>query len=493
MKLMRFLFPRLEYVLAMALFWSVIVSGPKILNFDGDLPRHLLMGRLILQTRSVSTVDVFSFRTIGFPSIPHEWLSQVIMAGAYQWLGLDGVILLAAVLMMTVWLLVFREAYAGSRSLLISLFLVALAAGATQIHVLPRPHLFTYLLTSLWVVLLEHIEKKSPSRWWLLPLLMLVWVNMHGMFVLGILLWGIYLAGSFLEHPSKTWFTEHRTIAMALAGIVSLLATFFSPSGVHIWETIVSLGSNAYITSKITEYQSANFHQPETWLFVALLLLTITAFARSKRIGWTPLLLTVAFTFLALYTSRMIPLFAIVITPVTAQALANWLQEEYPHSPLTGLDQRLMLTNASAGGWIWMVFVIAGTALLLHQGIRLDPAGRGNTFDNRFFPVQAVNWLESHPQSGRMFNEFDWGGYLLLRLYPQQQIFMDGHTHIYGETLTREYETVMSLGEGWDKILGQYQTQWAIVRTQTPLAKTLEKNGWQILYQDETAIILRKP
>lgn len=477
----------------MALFWSVIANGPRILNFDGDLPRHLLMGRLILQTRSVSTVDVFSFRTTGFPAIPHEWLSQVIMAGAYAWLGLNGVVLLAAVLMMTVWLLVFREAYVRSRSLLISLLLVALAAGAAQIHVLPRPHLFTYLLTTIWVGLLEYIGDKAPGKWWLLPLTMLGWVNLHGMFVLGVILWGIYLTADFLERPSKTWFTAKKTKALALAGVFSLLATFFSPSGVHIWEAIVSLGSNAYITSKITEYQSANFHQPETWLFVALLLLTITAFARSPKIGWTPLLLTVAFTFLALYTSRMIPLFAIVITPLTAKALAGWLREEYPHSPLLNLDQRLTLTNASVSGWIWLILIVLGTTLLLHQGTRFDPEGRGNTFDNRFFPVQAVDWLESHPQSGHMFNEFDWGGYLLLHLYPQQQIFMDGHTHIYGETLTREYETVMSLGEGWEKILEQYQIQWAIVRPQTPIAKGLEKSGWTILYQDDTAVILRKP
>ncbi len=493
MKLTRFFIPRIEYVLFMALFWSVIASGPKILNFDGDLPRHLLMGRLILQTRSVPTVDIFSFRTTGFPSIPHEWLSQAALAGAYAWMGLNGVVLLTAALMTAVWMLVFREAYARSRSLLISLFLVALAAAAAQIHVLPRPHLFTYLLSAIWVALLEQIEKASPRKWWLLPLTMLIWVNLHGMFVLGVILWGIYLTGSFLERPSKAWFTEAKTKAMALAGAFSLLATFFSPSGIHIWETIIALGSNSYITSKITEYQSANFHLPETWLFLALLLLVIAGFARSRQIGWTPLLLTVTFTFLALYTSRMIPVFAVVITPVAAKALADWMREEYPASRLAGFEERLTLTNESASGWIWLALVVLGTAFLLQQGVRLDPENKGNAFDSRFFPVQAVDWLETHPQSGHMLNEFDWGGYLLLRLYPPQQIFMDGHTHIYGETLTREYETVMSLGEGWEKILEKYQIQWAIVRPQTPLAQKLEENGWAPLYWDKTAVILRKP
>jgi hypothetical protein len=493
MRLKNFLLPRLEYIFFAAIVLGIAANGPRLLNFDGDLPRHLLMGRLILQTQSVPTVDVFSFRTTGFPAIPHEWLSQVMLAGIYEWLGLNGIVLFSAVLMMAVWILVFREAENRSRSLLISLLLVILAAGAAQLHVLPRPHLFTYLLSGIWVALLEQIKKTSSKKWWFLPLIMLVWVNLHGMFVLGILLWGIYLAGDFLDRPSKAWFTEAKTKAMTLGGVFSLLATLFSPSGIHIWGTIISLGSNSYITSKITEYQSANFHLPETWLFLALLLLVITGFARSRQIGWTPLLLTITFTFLALYTSRMIPLFAILITPVTAKALADWVREDYPASRLIKFEERLMLTNSSVNGWIWIVVVVFGIAILFQQGIALDTERKGNVFDEHFFPVRAVDWLESNPQEGHMLNEFDWGGYILLRLWPREQIFMDGHTHIYGEALTREYETVVLLGEGWEDVLKKYQIQWAIVRAHAPIAQKLKANGWEILYQDETAVILRKP
>jgi hypothetical protein len=130
-------------------------------------------------------------------------------------------------------------------------------------------------------------------------------------------------------------------------------------------------------------------------------------------------------------------------------------------------------------------------ALLLKSGRSIDPEGRGNVFDPRFFPVKAVSWLEAHPQKGHMFNEFDWGGYLLLELWPDQQIFMDGHTHIYGEALTREYERVITLNAGWEEILEKYDVQWVIVRRQTPLAQALSHlNHWKIAYEDSTAVIL---
>ncbi len=77
MRMIRFFLPRIEYVLLAAIFVGIAVSGPRILNLDGDLPRHLLTGHLILQTHHVPTTDIFSFRTIGYPSVPHEWMSQV--------------------------------------------------------------------------------------------------------------------------------------------------------------------------------------------------------------------------------------------------------------------------------------------------------------------------------------------------------------------------------------------------------------------------------
>ena len=492
MRLINFFLPRLERIFFAAIFFGIAAGGHRLLNFDGDLPRHLLMGGLILQTRSVPTVDVFSFRTTGFPGIPHEWLSQVVFAGAYEWLGLNGVVLLAALIMMLVWMVVFQETHFQSRSLFFSLLFTALAAGASQIHVLPRPHIFTYLLTAIWIALLERVDKKSLSKWWLFPLLMLFWVNLHGMFALGIILWGIYLAGSFLDQPSRAWFLERKTKFMLFAGASSLAAAFFSPSGVHIWETIISLGSNAYITSKITEYQSANFHQPETWLFLALLLLTMTGFARAKNIGWTHILLTVAFAFLALYTSRMIPLFAVVVAPVTAKAFAEWIRQEHPQSRFATFEGRIAQTNSSANGWVWILVVVLGTAFLFQRGIALDAEGKGNVFAEPFFPVRAVDWLEDNPQAGRMFNEFDWGGYLLLRLWPREQIFMDGHTHIYGEALTREYEQVATLSPGWEDVFEKYDIAWAILRFANPVEEALSARGWREVYRDETAVILKR-
>lgn len=492
MKAIRFFLPRMEYILLAALFWSIASNGPKLLNLDGDLPRHLLLGQLIRETMSVPTTDTFSFRTEGFPSIPHEWLSQVVYSIANDLLGLSGVVLLTALIVTGMWSLVYYEASRRSQHLFITLCITVIGIGVSMIHVLPRPHIFTYLFTAIWVILLEQINRDKPDRWWWLPLMMVIWVNMHGMFVLGIILWGIYLVGSLLDDPSYAWWKKDSTRYMLMAGLLSILATFLSPSGIHIWEAIASLGSNSYITSKIPEYQSANFHMPETWPFILLLGLAIVGFGRGNKSEWTPVLLIASFGAIALYTSRMLPLFAIIAVPIVSKSLSDWVSQEFEEGCLLSIEKNLTAINASSNGFIWVFMVIIGITWLFSAGKAIDIQGKGNNFDENFFPVQAVTWLNSNPQQGHMFNEFDWGGYLLLKLKPQQQIFMDGHTHIYGEALTREYETVITLGRNWQKIFEKYQVEWAIVRSNSPVASELQDVGWKTVYEDDTAIVLRK-
>jgi len=220
-------------------------------------------------------------------------------------------------------------------------------------------------------------------------------------------------------------------------------------------------------------------------------LLIISSARNVTKTPWSYVLLVAAFTGIALYTSRMIPLFAIVSAPIAAKSFAEWIRLEYPENKYIAIEKNIASINASSNGFIWIPIVAIMVIVLFQSGKTIDPQRRGNVFDDRFFPVQATVWLGSHPQSGHMFNEFDWGGYLLLNLWPSQQIFMDGHTHIYGEELTREYEDVVTLRTSWENILTKYNIEWIIMRANAPLINTLASSGnWSIAYQDNTATIL---
>ena len=230
---------------------------------------------------------------------------------------------------------------------------------------------------------------------------------------------------------------------------------------------------------------------PETWPFIFLLLLTIAAFARTAaKTAWTYVFLVITFTGFAIYTSRMIPLWAIVVVPITTKTVGDWMEQDLTASRFREIDKNIVMINSSSNGVVWFILLVIGTTILFKSGTTIDLENKGNVFDEKFFPVQAIDWLNQNHPDGHMFNEFDWGGYLLLEVSPRQQIFMDGHTHIYGETLTREYETVISLADGWQDVLDKYQVEWVILRTGSPLVGALENINWKIAYQDDTATVL---
>jgi hypothetical protein len=108
-------------------------------------------------------------------------------------------------------------------------------------------------------------------------------------------------------------------------------------------------------------------------------------------------------------------------------------------------------------------------------------------------PVQAVDWLEQHPQEGNMFNQFAWGGYILYRMWPNEAVFIDGQTDFYGETLMREYIEVITLTDGWEEILDRHDISWMLIPRNEMLARYLYTDeNWTTIYEDDTAVIFRR-
>ena len=113
-------------------------------------------------------------------------------------------------------------------------------------------------------------------------------------------------------------------------------------------------------------------------------------------------------------------------------------------------------------------------------------------FGPPMFPVQAVEWLEKNPQQGKMFNDLNWGGYLALHLWPGQLTFIDSMADVTGE-VTMQYETVITLANGWQDIFEQYDIEWAIIERNSILARELESNyHWNVVYEDGNSVILQK-
>lgn len=468
-----------------------------MLNIDGDLGRHITIGEYILDTGQIPTRDLFSHTMPGEELTPHEWLAQVLFALAHRALGLSGAVLLASLCIAWALYLVFGMALERSGSVLSVLVVIVVGMAASSLHWLTRPHIFTFLLLAIWLRGLEGLRWEKTSRipaWVWMPFLMLLWANLHGAFLAGFAVWGIYLIGYIWER-----FIEGVTTArgygrgLVLVGGLSLALTLINPDGLGLWRTSLGYLGNRYLVGHTAEYLSPDFHQPAFWpflLMVAMGLFTLGLSGRRKKV--TDLLLFTAWAGMALISARNIPLFVVAGIPILAEALKDSLERlasggQWFRS-VGKLDTRLTAVETSGRGFVWP---LAGSLLIVF----LAAAGMGravNRFDPAVFPVAAVDWLAKHPQEGEVFNYFPWGGYLLYRDWPQTRVFIDGQTDFYGEKLTREYEQVLTTQDGWSEVLDRYSVDWALMPVDERLGQALRSAGWRELYRDETAVILTR-
>lgn len=484
-KMLHYLLPRLRDFLFITIFAGALLIGQRMLNTDSDLGRHLTLGGYILDTRQIPTRDLLSFTKPDQPRPPYEWLAQVLFASVYRLLNLDGVILLTASLIAAAFLLVYVDSTQRSGAPILALFLTIWAASASSLHWLTRPHIFSFLFFAIWLYGLEKTRAKKNFAIWLFPALMLIWANTHGGFIFGFLAWLAYLAGWLWKVFRKSANWKDGQILLIIGG-TSLIASILTPDLWGNWEAVLN-NRSAYILSRTVETMPPNFATPGIWPFAGLLMLIILfAFLNRKKVEASHIFLLAGLTALSLLMARNIPLFAIAAAPI----LAGWVKQTYEkENRWTKLEDGFAKIDATLRGFLWPV--ISVIAIIGFFALRQAKTQTSFfQFNPQVFPAQAAGWIESHPQSGNMFNDFNWGGYLLYRLWPGQRVFIDSQSDFYGEELTRQSEEILN-GEGnWDAELGQYNVNWIIVPREAGLARAARSNaGWQIIYEDSVAVI----
>lgn len=477
--------PRPNAFLFMILFLCALALGPRMLNIDGDLPRHLLMGKFVLENGAPPIQEIFSYVYENRPYTAQEWLAGVIYYVAYALLGLNGVVLLAGILIASAFTTIYAEAITNDANRASSFLLILFGALVSSIHWVTRPHLFTMLFLGIWLILIDRLYRGRLVRIWIFPVLMVVWANIHGEFIAGFLVLMAYLAGwlwQYLSHRSMTRLGIGRNLG--LVALTSLVACNISPAGFRTWEIVFSYVTNRYLLSRIVETRPPDFTQAVYWPLLILLGISIYSIIR-KRNQFSPphYLLLAGFGMMSLLSARNAHLAGLVLPFVLASASKGLIPAKALGTIETTMRQ---MERQVRGHSLPILLTILVSAISL-----AGPYAGFNRFEPGVFPVDAVHWLETHPQTGRMFNAFDWGGYILLHLWPEQRTFIESHTDVSGEA-TQKYETIVTLQDGWQDIFMQYNINWAILPPDWPLARELKAQGWETAYQDETAVILVK-
>ena len=478
--------PRMTAVLFILLFFSALSLGQEMLHLDGDLPRHLLMGRYMVQNKAIPTTELFMYPYFGQPYVPHEWLTDVLFYGVYSIWNWAGLVLLAALLLAGTFTLLYKGLSERLHLRLPILILIAWGAIATSLNWAIRPHLVSMCLLAIWLLWTDDLRRGKKIPVWIFPAFMLLWSNLHGEFIAGILVLLAYTVGWTLEFLFDRSGSDARIGKnLWLALFSSAIAGLLNPSGVGPWLTILGVVNNEYLMSRMSEGNAPNFQKPEMLVLFSLLAASIVLLAiKRNRLSLGQGFLLAGFSAMSLISVRNIHLYGIVAPFVLAETL-----DGIKSLPLIDRLERSLEDvegRFKSSAWTAISFIALSCLFILSQR-----GGGLYQLKEPTFPVQAVNWLEDHPQPGYMFNDLNWGGYLGLRLWPDQLPFIDSMSDTTGQ-ITRQYETIITLRPGWQELFEQYNITWAILPTDGALARELIKQEWETAYQDSTAVILIK-
>jgi len=452
-------------------------------TLDPDMWWHLRTGRLILE-EGIPRSDPFSFTVPGKGWITHEWLSEVIMYCLYRAGGLIGLILaFGALVTATFWLLLRR--CRGRPYLAVFLVLTATLAAAPFWGV--RPQVFNMLGAAIFVFMVEGYREGGYRRAiFLLPVLTALWANLHSGYILGVVLLATYVTGEGISR--RLGWSAERSLdgpsnrRLVLVTLLSALAAVLNPNGPALWTYPFStLGSNA-MQAYIQEWQSPNFHQPIFWPFAALMALGLVAFViAKKRPSLTDGLLFGGTAAAGLLSSRHIPLYAIVATPVIARSLMDGFQGTRLGYFLEEDPAARVSRPVSALNWILLVVFIFLAALWVTGQAQGNEAAIADRY-----PVEAVDYLErSGLDQVRGYNSYNWGGYLIWRGLP---VFVDGRADVYGDDFLLNYRRTFDLTTRWREPLDAYDVAYILIEAGSPLSNLLSADaGWQQTYSDNIA------
>jgi hypothetical protein len=494
---------RIKYRLSIEHLWGLIILGGIFIFINThpirpyDFWWHITIGKEILTSRAIPTVDIYSFTQAGQPYLSYQmfWLMEVILYSVYRLGGPALVVFFQSVLVTTAYGIIFLISKHVSNSWRIAAISVIFAAALGLNDWNVRPQGITFLLASL--ILLAIYEYRSKPRWgWLvlIPISMLVWVNSHGTFIIGIALVGIWW-GQEIWTAIKKLIRHEKDIdwkTVYIPGIVCFVSTVVclaNPRGIGIIDYLRSLTGNSVIQNLVTEWAAPSFGSLMGSLFlVGLILSGVLLILSPRRPSFFQVATFLVFGILGVRTLRGSVWFGLVMAPILADHLAALVAR------FRKADQ---VQEAQSGSGIinsLIVVLVVLTAVITLPWFKNSlplPTAKAGLISSET-PVAATKELLELAPPGELFNSMSFGSYLIWAAYPQYQVFVDSRIELFPPDIWLDYLEISNAQGDWEARLSEYGINTLMLSPvdQPMLVKAVEASKqWKLIYRDNDAEI----
>jgi len=475
------------------LFLIVLFCGIFYLSLrpivDPDFWWHLRTGQLIDQTQEVPHADPFSFTVNAKQWVTHEWLSELFIFESFKLGGYGLLIFIFSGVITASFLFAYLRCSKESKPYVAGFTLLLGAITSAPIWGV-RPQMFTLLFTSIFLFLLDRYRRNGNFRNLIpIPMITILWVNLHAGYIIGIAIEIIYIFGYLLEVAILRYRRKEKIDAVTQKSlwilfsvlITSVLAILLNPAGFRILTYPFQTLTDSAMQRYIQEWFSPDFHQVIWQPFAVMILVLIgVGMIGNRPISITKILLTLVFGYGALRSMRNIPLFAIVVIPVLAEQF-NYLIEFKLNAQKQNRHFRYIAP-----------IVISAIAVVVVLGF-IQVTNNQQKSEAETFPKDAVDWIIENKPKGNIFNSYNWGGYIIWRLYPEYLVYIDGRADLYGEEFVSNYTGIYFTKPGWEEKLNQENIRIVFVESDSMLADAVRQSStWKKLFEDNISVIFLK-
>jgi hypothetical protein len=446
---------------------------------EPDIWWHLKNAEHLLALHAFPSTDTYSYTATGTRWIDHAWLSELPYYLAYKAWGLRGIF--------SVYLWVHVAIFAGVYLLAILRSgrakdaILATFAGVmfSLANMGPRTLIFGWLCFVVLLLLLELYDQQKIAHLWWLPPLFLLWINLHGSWIFGFVILGIYLVSGLVLRPwgllapmGWSWAKKCHLLGVTLACIPGL---FLNPFGYRLpWYPFDLLFVQQLNLQRVDEWRPLSFQStPGKLIFALAAVLFLSAILR--RVPWKPqsLLLLGFCLYLAFAHMRFLFLAGILLPPILAERV-RFLGEYEADKDRPWFSQAVIAAMLALAVWQYP------SEKSLHDRLAEE------------YPEAALRFMRQQGVEGRIFNEYLFGGYLIWHA-PEYKTFIDGRADIFVYNgVFDDYLKVVDIKQPLE-VLDRYSVDWVLIAPRKPLGYVLEHSGrWTMVYADGAAELYRR-
>lgn len=473
----------------------IVVSSP---IGDADFFWHIATGRWIFEHKTIPYEDFLSTTTPpdAYKSLTRTnfilqqfWLAQLIIYSVYSFGGYVGVVIFVSLVFSFILLLLFLWLRAEGLRILSTLVFLLLPAYLLGEFVGARPNQMTFLMVLISFYFIEQVRKQS-KKGFLLPLIMLLWSNLHGGFIIGDVIILIY---AFTETARKVYFARRgETYKGYHTGIlvygVSLAFSFINPQGFNAF-IITAEMETSLLYKAISENQSPWVIMSATgtgrYFYICIIYLVfsivhITLTIKERRFDLAHMLLLLFLILISFKAIRFIPIMGILSAPILIKSLSEYVEKGVSRV------ERLLVPQFLFLALILMIFSMEYKNTVFNRSAISE-----------YFPAGAVNFIKEKGLTGNIFGILDWGGYLEWELYPQKRTFIDGRDLVL--SVFNLHAKIIDGADGWDKVLDRYEVKNIILPPVTKVGGPIglinqlyKDDRWKFVYRDGSTFVFSK-